>query len=45
MISAKMPCFLAIMVELSSETSHSATNDGIDGRAMLKKSEIGGYDK
>ena len=32
--------FLANMVELSSETSHSAYNSTIDGRAMLYGPEI-----
>ena len=32
--------FLANMVELSSETSHSAYNSTIDGRAMLYRTEI-----
>ena len=32
--------FLANMVELSSETSHSAYNSTIDGRAMLHRPEI-----
>ena len=33
--------FLANMVKLSSETSHSAFNSTIDGRAMLYRPEIG----
>ena len=32
--------FLVTMVELSSETSHSAFNTTIDGRAMLYRPEI-----
>ena len=32
--------FLVIIVELSSETSHSAFNTTIDGRAMLYRPEI-----
>ena len=32
--------FLANMVELSSETSHSAFNGTTDGRAVLYRSEI-----
>ena len=42
-ISAKMLLFLATMVELTSETSHSALNDSTDGRAMLYRSQIDGY--
>ena len=42
-ISAKMLYFLATMVELRSETSHSVSNDSTDGRAMLKISEIDDY--
>ena len=37
---AKMVYFLATMVELSSETSHSALTNITDGRAMLYRSEI-----
>ena len=32
--------FLVTMVESSSETSHSASNDSMYGRAMLYRSEI-----
>jgi len=32
--------YLAAMVELSSETSHSAPNGSNDGRTMLYRSEI-----
>ena len=42
-ISTKMLYFLVTMVESSSETSYSASNDRVDGRAMLKNSEIGGH--
>ena len=34
-ISTKMLYFLVTMVESSSETSHSASNDSVDGRAVL----------
>ena len=37
---AKMPNFLINMVDLSSETSHSASNSTDTGRAPLYKSEI-----
>ena len=32
--------FLVTMVELSSETSQSESNDTIDGRSVLNRSEI-----
>ena len=37
---AKMLHFLATIVELSSDTSHSASNDSNNGRTMLYRSEI-----
>ena len=37
---AKMPNFLINMVDLSSETSHGASNSTDTGRAPLYKSEI-----
>ena len=37
---AKMLLFLATMVELTCETSHSSLNNSDDGRAMLYRSEI-----
>ena len=37
---AKMPNFLISMVESSFETSHSAFNSTIDGRAMLYRPQI-----
>ena len=39
-ISAKMLYFLVTMVESSSKTSHSALDDGTNGRLMLYRSEI-----
>ena len=37
---AKMPIFLVIVVELSSETSHSTFNSTDDGRALHLRSKI-----